>query len=101
MPIPHSFSTTFDLSTRHTVWNVLIGYTMMGISYTALSPSSMNRIMSLPTIKQAKRALSIFAVGNFIIVLLNCLTGLVIYGKYFGCDPLLSKVIRLPFIDRY
>lgn len=74
------------------MWNILIGYTIMGISYTALNPSSMNRIMSLPTIQQAKRALSIFAVGNFVVVLLNCLTGLVIYAKYYGCDPLLSNV---------
>lgn len=65
------------------------------ISYTAFNPSSMNRIMSLPTIKQAKKALSIFAIGNFVIVLLNCLTGLVIYAKYFKCDPLLSQVRKI------
>lgn len=38
------------------------------------------------------RALSIFAMGNFVVVLLNCLTGLVIYAKYYKCDPLLSQV---------
>lgn len=51
----HHCSTTLDLSTRHTIWNILTGYTITMISYTALNPSSMNRIMSLPSIKQAKR----------------------------------------------
>lgn len=31
------------------------------------------------------------------IVLLCCLTGLIIYAKYFDCDPITSKVIAAIF----
>lgn len=39
------------------------------------------------------RALVIFCVGFFVIVGLNCFTGVVMYSKYAGCDPLTTNTV--------
>lgn len=49
------FSWTLDLTTRQTVWNMSSGFLIMWTSYVGLNQSCIQSIVSVPTIKHAKR----------------------------------------------
>lgn len=50
--------------------------------------------MSLPNMKKARRAIAIFTVGIILFVSVCCYAGLLIYAKYWKCDPLTSKMVN-------
>lgn len=52
------------------------------------------RYMSLPNIKKARRAIAIFTVGIILFVSVCCYAGLLIYAKYWDCDPLTSGMVK-------
>lgn len=52
------------------------------------------RYMSLPNIKKARRAIAIFTVGILLFVSICCYAGLLIYAKYWDCDPLTSGMVK-------
>lgn len=52
------------------------------------------RYMSLPNIVKARRAIAIFTVGIILFVSVCCYAGLLIYAKYYKCDPLTSGIVR-------
>lgn len=43
------------------------------------------------------RSLTIFAAGFIVIMSLNCFTGVVMFARYFDCDPIQAKVNNLKF----
>lgn len=49
--------------------------------------------MSLPNIKKARRAIVMFTIGIILFVSVCCYAGLLIYAKYWNCDPLTSKLV--------
>lgn len=77
---------------RHTFFSTVFGYFIMWCSYLGLNQSCVQRIVSLPSIHHARRALWIFAIGFFIIMSINCAIGIVMYARYFDCDPVLAGV---------
>lgn len=52
------------------------------------------RYMSLPNLKKARRAIVIFTVGIILFVSVCCYAGLLIYAKYWNCDPLTSGMVK-------
>lgn len=50
--------------------------------------------MSLPNMKKARRAIAIFTVGIILFVSVCCYAGLLIYSKYWKCDPLTSGMVK-------
>lgn len=52
------------------------------------------RYMSLPNMKKARRAIAIFTVGIILFVSVCCYAGLLIYSKYHKCDPLTSGIVK-------
>lgn len=52
------------------------------------------RYMSLPNIKKARTAIAIFTVGIILFVSVCCYAGLLIYAKYWKCDPLTSNMVQ-------
>lgn len=50
--------------------------------------------MSLPNMRKARRAIAIFTVGIILFVSVCCYAGLLIYAKYFKCDPLTSGMVQ-------
>ncbi|XP_001358854.3 sodium-coupled monocarboxylate transporter 2 [Drosophila pseudoobscura] len=88
-----------DLTTRSTIWNVFSSATIMWAGYVGLNQSCVQRIVSLPSLKHARRALVIFGFGFVIIMFFNCFTGIVIFSRFFDCDPIkngqVSKVDKM------
>ncbi|SPP82652.1 blast:Sodium-coupled monocarboxylate transporter 2 [Drosophila guanche] len=79
-----------DLSTRSTIWNVFSSATLMWAGYVGLNQSCVQRIVSLPSLKHARRSLWIFGLGFMVIMFFNCFTGIVIYSRFHDCDPIQS-----------
>lgn len=52
------------------------------------------RYLSLPTLKDARRALYIFVVGVCVVMCLCTYNGLLIYATYKQCDPLTTQLAK-------
>lgn len=53
------------------------------------------RYLSLPTLKDARRALYIFVLGVCVVMCLCTYNGLLIYTTYKNCDPLTTKLAKV------
>ncbi|TDG52671.1 hypothetical protein AWZ03_000904 [Drosophila navojoa] len=80
----------FDPSptTRHTVWSVVIGGFFYWTSLFCTNQASVQKCMSLKSLKLAKIALGFAIVGLVFVFLLNFYTGLMVFTHYADCDPL-------------
>ncbi|KAJ9575562.1 hypothetical protein L9F63_007570 [Diploptera punctata] len=82
--------------TRMTFWNVIIGFTFSYISIIGVNQGMVQKFMSVPTLKQAKRSLALCVMGIILIKFISCTTGLLIYAAYHECDPIESKAVKRP-----
>ncbi|XP_037044539.1 sodium-coupled monocarboxylate transporter 1-like [Bradysia coprophila] len=87
---------TTDLTERYSVVSLLIGGVPFYIYTCSMGQEMMQRYISLPTIKDANRALLIFIILMSALILICCYNGLLIYAWYAGCDPLQTKLIGAP-----
>ncbi|XP_066595800.1 sodium-coupled monocarboxylate transporter 1-like [Prorops nasuta] len=78
---------------RQNFWGVAISTTFMWLGHTGVSQGTVQRFLSVPKESQAKMTVMIFSIGIVLVKLPSILTGLIIYSKYFDCDPLRSKAI--------
>ncbi|XP_060804661.1 sodium-coupled monocarboxylate transporter 1-like [Amyelois transitella] len=83
---------SFDLTERHSIWSVSIGSTFYWIGNIAVNQSMMQRFLSLPDLKQSRRAVWGFLGGITTIVFICAFSGLVAFARYYDCDPLNSKL---------
>ncbi|CAH2091295.1 unnamed protein product [Euphydryas editha] len=60
----------------------------------ALSQSSIQKLLAVPTINKARICLVISCVGIIFMKMLSCFLGLVIYAWFASCDPLLTGQIK-------
>ncbi|XP_073947525.1 sodium-coupled monocarboxylate transporter 2-like [Choristoneura fumiferana] len=60
----------------------------------ALSQSSLQKLLAVPTISKARICLAISCIGVILMKLLSCLLGLALYAWFAGCDPLMSGQIK-------
>ncbi|XP_011311839.1 sodium-coupled monocarboxylate transporter 1 [Fopius arisanus] len=79
-------------STRHTLWALVIGGFIHWLQSAAINQNMLQRYMSLPNLKEAKRALWGFIVGAMILIGICGYSGLLIYAWYHDCDPLTTKL---------
>ncbi|GJQ68454.1 hypothetical protein Trydic_g17033 [Trypoxylus dichotomus] len=79
---------------RDTFWAILIGWSINWIPQVAFSQGSVQKFLSLPTLSDAKKAIGIFCVGIMFSKAASILTGLIIYAKYYNCDPFYTKHVK-------
>lgn len=72
--------------------SLLIGGSTFYVYTCSLGQEILQRYISLPTIKDAYRALLLFVVLMCAFFLICCYNGLLVYTWYAGCDPLQTKV---------
>lgn len=80
-------------TTRHTVFSVIIGGFFYWTSLFCTNQASVQKCMSLKSLKPAKIALGFAIIGLVIVFLMNFYTGLLVYTHYHDCDPFLSGKI--------
>ncbi|KAM7362745.1 uncharacterized protein ACRADG_013306 [Cochliomyia hominivorax] len=88
-----NMNTSIDLRVRSTVWNLFIGGLLVWVGHIGMNQTSVQRIVALPTVKQAKKALTIVGVGTVLFMGFNCFIGLVMFARYFGCNPILGGIV--------
>ncbi|KAF7417403.1 hypothetical protein HZH68_000056 [Vespula germanica] len=79
---------------RNTFWGMTIGMTMTWLVHLGIHQGCVQRYLSVPKERDAKRALGITAVGLIVVKLVSVFTGLIIFAKYYDCDPMLAKAIK-------
>ncbi|CAD0200719.1 unnamed protein product [Chrysodeixis includens] len=75
------FAVTLALSTNW-LWKI------------ALSQSTLQKLLAVPTISQARLCLFVSCVGVILMKLLSCFLGLALYAWFADCDPLLTGQIK-------
>ncbi|XP_014279125.1 sodium-coupled monocarboxylate transporter 2 [Halyomorpha halys] len=96
------FRMDIDPRVRLSFWTIVIGITFTWTGSGTISPSAIQRFISLRTMREAKIAVLNFKIGCFILFFLSGYMGLVIYATYKTCDPKTSGMISrsdqiLPF----
>nr|XP_012219270.1 PREDICTED: sodium-coupled monocarboxylate transporter 1-like isoform X2 [Linepithema humile] len=77
---------------RNTFWGMSIGMTVTWLGHLGIHPGVVQRFLSVPREIDAKHT-AITAVGMIIVKLICVFTGLIMFAKYYDCDPFLTKVI--------
>ncbi|XP_076377739.1 sodium-coupled monocarboxylate transporter 1 isoform X1 [Megalopta genalis] len=85
-------TTDWNPLTRHTIWSLVVGGFFHWLQISAINQNMIQRYLSLPSLKSARRALWIFIVGVVIIMGTCGYAGLLIYAWYHECDPLTTKL---------
>ncbi|KAI4499240.1 hypothetical protein M0802_005500 [Mischocyttarus mexicanus] len=88
------FNMDINPYTRNTFWAMTIGLTVTWLVHLGVHQGAVQRCLSVPTESDARRALGMTAFGLILVKIISVFTGLIIYAKYFNCDPLLSKKIQ-------
>ena len=78
--------------TRTTFWSATLGGTFFWLQMLAVQPNSVQRYLAVPTLSAARRSAALQCGGLVLTTTLACLLGAVVFAKYDGCDPLLTKV---------
>ncbi|XP_053962139.1 sodium-coupled monocarboxylate transporter 1 [Anastrepha ludens] len=85
---------SLDPRTRITFWNSFICGAMMWVGHIGLNQSCVQRIVSLPSLKHAQRALWLTGIGFIVVMTLNCFIGIVMYAYYHSCDPIKAGLVN-------
>lgn len=86
-------SVVVDLTTRHTLFTMVLGALIGHCAHAGLSQSMVQRYLSLATNKQAITAMWVFVAGISIFFTTSGLAGLIIYALHHDCDPVHAKVV--------
>ncbi|XP_069104737.1 sodium-dependent multivitamin transporter-like [Argopecten irradians] len=86
-----------DPTVRNTFWSLVVG-SSLSLLYIMTTQTTVQRICSVPTERDARRVVVISAIGTVLNFVLSCFLGVFTYA-YFNhtrCDPLASKAIENP-----
>lgn len=77
---------------RHSVLALLVGGTTYFTYTFTMTQSMIQRYLALPTLRNARYALSIHVLTISLLIAICCYAGLIAYTLYSHCDPLKTKV---------
>lgn len=87
------FNTSTNPTTRHSIYSVVIGGFFYWTSLFCTNQASVQKCMSLKSLKKAKTAIAYAILGLVLVFLFNFYTGLMTFAHYHQCDPLRSGQI--------
>ncbi|XP_033609452.1 putative sodium-dependent multivitamin transporter isoform X2 [Cryptotermes secundus] len=87
-----------DPTVRHTWWSLVIGGGFTYLSLYAVNQAQVQRLLTLKDLKKSQQALWISWPVLSLLSLSTSFSGLAIYSKYYGCDPL--KAGRISAYDQ-
>ncbi|XP_055626052.1 sodium-coupled monocarboxylate transporter 1 [Toxorhynchites rutilus septentrionalis] len=87
------FNLSTNPTTRHSVYSVIIGGFFYWTSLFCTNQASVQKCMSLKSLKKANITICSAILGLVLVFLFNFYTGLMTYAHYAGCDPLRAGMI--------
>ncbi|XP_022209741.2 sodium-coupled monocarboxylate transporter 1 isoform X3 [Drosophila obscura] len=79
---------TMDPTVRLSVFSVFVGGAFFKLQSTSINQATVQRFMSLPSLRHIKQTLYTFTIG-LILLYCGCIyIGLVCYATYYDCDPM-------------
>ncbi|XP_065372256.1 sodium-coupled monocarboxylate transporter 2-like [Calliphora vicina] len=88
------FNFSMDPRVRSTFWNLFSGGLLLWVGHIGLNQSCVQRIVSMPSLDHARKALTIVGVGILLMLGFNAFIGIVMFARYFGCDPILGGIVE-------
>ncbi|XP_045600689.1 sodium-coupled monocarboxylate transporter 2 [Procambarus clarkii] len=82
-----------DPTTRHTFWTLVIGGYFTWITIYGVNQAQVQRYLSVQTRQMAVNALWVNLVGLFVLMITCSFGGMVVYAKYYDCDPIRAGVV--------
>ncbi|XP_069191851.1 sodium-coupled monocarboxylate transporter 1 isoform X2 [Procambarus clarkii] len=82
-----------DPTTRHTFWSLVIGGYFTWISIYGVNQAQVQRYLCVQTRQMAVNTLWINLVGLVILMVTCSFGGMVVYAKYYDCDPVRAGVV--------
>ncbi|XP_038208184.1 sodium-coupled monocarboxylate transporter 1-like isoform X1 [Zerene cesonia] len=79
---------------RHTIWNLVIGGVIYWLQANAVNQTMVQRYLALPTLRGAKWSVFLFCIGISILYCFCLYCGLLIYARFYDCDPLQTKLAK-------
>uniref|UniRef100_A0A182LRU4 Sodium/solute symporter n=1 Tax=Anopheles culicifacies TaxID=139723 RepID=A0A182LRU4_9DIPT len=79
---------------RHSFWIMLLGAPVWICEGLACSQDMIQRFLSLPTLKEAQKALNWFVIGWITVNVIFFLIGMLVYATYYRCDPLTTELAK-------
>ncbi|KAH8382273.1 hypothetical protein KR009_002597, partial [Drosophila setifemur] len=91
-----NFDFRLDPRIRMTLWSATAGGIFMWTGHIGLNQSCVQRIVSLPSYTHAKKSLIIAGLGFLIIMFINTISGIIMFARYYGCDPIVAGLVSKP-----
>lgn len=88
------FSLTMDPTVRISMLSVLVGSTLWYTQVNCCNQVIVQRYLSVPSLKEAKRACIYYTLGVLLIHVLTMYNGLLIFANYHDCDPLSTQLAK-------
>ncbi|XP_032584120.1 sodium/iodide cotransporter [Drosophila mojavensis] len=85
-----------DPRIRSTIWNCFSSGLLLWTGKIGVDQSCVQRIVSLPSFQEAKKSLVVAGFGFMTIMTLTYFTGIIMFARYFGCDPMLAGLVSKP-----
>ncbi|CAK1601787.1 unnamed protein product [Parnassius mnemosyne] len=79
---------------RHTIWSLLIGGLVYWLQANSVNQTMVQRYLALPTLRGAKWSVFLFCIGISVLYCLCIYCGLLIYARFYDCDPLQTKLAK-------
>nr|XP_026496581.1 sodium-coupled monocarboxylate transporter 1-like [Vanessa tameamea] len=79
---------------RHTIWNLVFGGLIYWLQANSVNQTMVQRYLALPTLRGAKWAVVLFCIGISILYCFCLYCGLLIYARFYDCDPLQTKLAK-------
>lgn len=79
---------------RHTVWSLVVGGLIYWLQANTVNQTMVQRYLALPTLRGAKCAVILFCIGISVLYCFCLYCGLLIYARFYDCDPLQTKLAK-------
>lgn len=80
-------------TTRHSIWSLIIGGYFTWIANYGVNQAQVQRYLCVRTKAMVERALWINMAGLFVLMISCAFGGLVIFARYWDCDPISAGVV--------
>ncbi|KAK5642194.1 hypothetical protein RI129_008361 [Pyrocoelia pectoralis] len=87
------FNFRFDVTSRDTVWSIVIGATVHWSGYIICNQGEFQKCRSVPTLAKARLCTILYGFGTAIFIFTTIVNGNVMYTKYSTCDPLSTNQV--------